>query len=151
MFEMRNTTLVLFVAIACIGYGLPANAKGRFTTFDPPGSVLTVARSISEGAIAGNYQDANSTTHGFLRRTDGTITSFDPPKSAYTESIPAPSPAPISTPTMCFTAICAARKSAFALISAGEPAVSRLTRVAGSNPGRRARPKQKVELRNHRL
>jgi hypothetical protein len=31
--------------------------------------------------VSGSYQDANNRTHGFVRRADGTIVSFDPPGS----------------------------------------------------------------------
>jgi hypothetical protein len=49
------------------------------TTFDPPGSVETYPSSInSVGAITGNYMDAASTVHGFVRDPLGMIVLFDP-------------------------------------------------------------------------
>jgi hypothetical protein len=38
------------------------------------------------GVIAGSYQDASGTFHGFLRVADGTITAFDPSGSLQTIS-----------------------------------------------------------------
>src|SRR5439155_27165302 len=34
--------------------------------------------------IAGSYQDSSNDRHGFVRATDGTITTFDPPNSTAT-------------------------------------------------------------------
>ena len=47
-----------------------------FTTFDPPGSLVTNPTSInSAGVVTGWYQDASG-THGFLL-AKGAITTFD--------------------------------------------------------------------------
>jgi hypothetical protein len=68
---------VLFAALAI---AVPSAWGQTFTTIDPPGSLGTSAVSISPaGQIVGNYFDASFVTHGFLRATDGTITSFDAP------------------------------------------------------------------------
>ncbi len=58
-----------------------------FNTFEAPGADTTAgsfngtfAFSInSAGAIAGEYVDASSVSHGFLRARDGTFTTFDAP------------------------------------------------------------------------
>ncbi|MFZ3266279.1 MAG: chitobiase/beta-hexosaminidase C-terminal domain-containing protein [Terriglobales bacterium] len=68
------------------GFILPAG--GSITEFDPPGAGTgghrgTIPLSISAGVIAGSYVTGSPSTtsvyHGFMRATDGTITSFDPP------------------------------------------------------------------------
>jgi hypothetical protein len=58
--------------------GLPANAKSTCTTFDPPESMYTYPVGIAAGTIAGYYQDSAAALHGFVRRSGGTITTFDP-------------------------------------------------------------------------
>jgi hypothetical protein len=56
-----------------------------FTTFDAPGAGTgtyqgTLAVSInSKGATAGDYDDASSVYHGFVRAAGGTLTTFDAP------------------------------------------------------------------------
>jgi hypothetical protein len=72
-------------------HGFVRYPDGRIKTFDVPaiGAIAgagngpgqgTVAYSInSEGAIAGQFQDASYIFHGFLRSPGGAITSFDIP------------------------------------------------------------------------
>jgi hypothetical protein len=68
-------------------HGFVRYCDGKIVTFDAPGAGTltgsaqgTVAYSInSEGAIAGQFQDASSKYHGFLRSPDGVITTFDVP------------------------------------------------------------------------
>jgi len=61
------------------------SATATFVTFDVPGAGTgsdqgTVPSSINlEGVITGSYIDASSLAHGFLRSTNGTITTFDAP------------------------------------------------------------------------
>jgi hypothetical protein len=67
----------------------PANALapvGTFTSFDVPGAVNgTSPASINPaGAITGYYNDVNSAGHGFLRATNGTVTTFDAPGAGTT-------------------------------------------------------------------
>ena len=73
------------------GFVRPAN--GPVTPFDAapgagtgPGNMQgTFALSINTaGEIAGTYTDASGGRHGFVRATDGTITSFDGPGAAAT-------------------------------------------------------------------
>jgi uncharacterized membrane protein len=55
-----------------------------FTSFDPPGSTLTLATDINaRGQIVGRYLSSGR-THGFLRDPDGTITTIDYPGSSFT-------------------------------------------------------------------
>ena len=69
-------------AVLCtLALTLPASSAATFTytTFDPPGSVLTNANGVNKaGQIVGQYS-AGGTTHAFLRNTDGTFTTIDPP------------------------------------------------------------------------
>lgn len=68
------------------GFVLPAG--GSITEFDVSGAGTgghrgTIPLSINNGVIAGTYVTGTPSTtsvyHGFVRATDGTITSFDPP------------------------------------------------------------------------
>lgn len=62
----------------------PALAKGNFTFFNPAGSVDTWCGPVTPlGAIGGSWTDANGNVHGFVRDTDGGISSIDPSGSAY--------------------------------------------------------------------
>ena len=58
---------------------------GKITSFDPPGSIYTFVCEETclnaAGEITGSYYDASGVQHGFLRESDGTITSFDAPAS----------------------------------------------------------------------
>ena len=55
-----------------------------FTSFDPPGSTLTLPTDINTpGQIVGRYLSAGK-THGFLREPDGTITTIDYPGAGFT-------------------------------------------------------------------
>lgn len=68
------------VLFAVLAIAVPAARSQTFTTIDPPGSLGASAVSINPaGEIVGNYFDAAFVTHGFLRTTDGIITSFDAP------------------------------------------------------------------------
>jgi len=57
---------------------------GKWVTIDVPGALSTVAVDINQaGTITGYYSDANYQFHGFLRRSNGAITTFDVPNSVY--------------------------------------------------------------------
>jgi len=75
---LRTAAGVVFALLAVAAQ--PAVWGQTFTTFDPPGSQGTTPVSINPaGQITGSYTDASFATHGFVRTTDGTITSFDAP------------------------------------------------------------------------
>ncbi len=79
---LRTGAGVLFALLAIAAQ--PSAWGQTFTTFDPPGSQGTSPVSINPaGQITGNYFDANFTTHGFLRASDGTLTSFDAPAASH--------------------------------------------------------------------
>lgn len=83
---MKSSTLLAAarVCVAALAIAAPSAWGQTFTTFDPPGSAGTSPVSINPaGQIVGSYFDANFATHGFLRDTDGTITSFDAPGAAH--------------------------------------------------------------------
>ena len=78
-------------------HGFLRDEDGRFTTFDVPGAgpyqpqgssplvVLPIPQAINRsGAVAGNYLDKNNVSHGFVRSSNGHITSFDPAGSVGT-------------------------------------------------------------------
>jgi len=53
---------------------------GAITAFDPDGSIQTDATAInSKDEVTGKYELSEGVSHGFLRKTDGTIVSFDAP------------------------------------------------------------------------
>ena len=75
--SLFTTAGLLFAAFAI---AVPAARSQTFTTFDPPGSVVTAPGNINAlGQIAGSYFDSSFGQHGFVRNPDGTITSFDLP------------------------------------------------------------------------
>jgi hypothetical protein len=58
--------------------------KGVFTSFDPPGSTLTIPNFISpQGVIVGAYNDSGSVSHGFVLDA-GKYTTLDFPGAAGT-------------------------------------------------------------------
>jgi hypothetical protein len=77
-------------------------SNGTISTFDPPGSACpTTSTSVATcsspsginaaGTISGIYCDAGS-CHGFLRASNGTFSTFDPPGSKSTITVSAPNP-----------------------------------------------------------
>jgi hypothetical protein len=79
-----------------VAHGFVRAGNGTFSTFDAPsigttcfeGNFFipgTFPSSINpEGAVTGNYYDTNCVSHGFLRASDGTLTTFDVPGSCTT-------------------------------------------------------------------
>jgi hypothetical protein len=62
-------------------HGFIRDPEGNFTTFDPPGSISTMAQGINAGgAVTGFYQESNNVDHGFVRGANGKLISFDPRK-----------------------------------------------------------------------
>jgi len=74
----------LFLALAALACALPAWAgQPTFKEFDPTGSIATSPAGINpQGAIAGTYNDAGGAQHGFVRATDGMVTTFEYPLPA---------------------------------------------------------------------
>jgi hypothetical protein len=67
-----------------VRHGFLRHAAGSFDSFDPPGSISTVAQSLNDsGEIVGNYV-RDDVAHGFLREKDGNFVTVDPPGSANT-------------------------------------------------------------------
>jgi hypothetical protein len=69
-------------------HGFVRDSLGNISTFDAPGAAptsnglfggTTVLSINANGAVTGNYLDANSLSHGFVRHADGTIATFDAP------------------------------------------------------------------------
>src|SRR2546423_9514713 len=75
---------VLAAALCLLASGLPAAAGGKLIKIIVPGSDGTQAYGINDaGSITGGW-DQGSLVHGFVRASDGTITTFDPPGSSIT-------------------------------------------------------------------
>jgi hypothetical protein len=70
-----------------VPHGFLRTPGGDFVSFDAPGAGLganldegTVAIAINDfGVIAGQFEDANITFHGFIRYRDGSFITFDAP------------------------------------------------------------------------
>jgi hypothetical protein len=70
-----------------VPHGFLRTPSGDFISFDAPGAGLganldegTVAVAINDfGVIAGQFEDASITFHGFIRRPDGAFVTFDAP------------------------------------------------------------------------
>jgi len=76
--HLRTGAMVLLALLAIAAQ--PSAWGQTFTTFDPPGSQVTAPGSINAaGQIAGSFFDSTFAQHGFVRGTDGTISSFDIP------------------------------------------------------------------------
>jgi hypothetical protein len=76
-------------------HGFVRSRRGAIESFDAPGAgtgpsqgtYVTFTDGINPvGAIAGAYADASGVFHGFVRNSDGTITTFDPPGSVNTNN-----------------------------------------------------------------
>ncbi len=74
-------------------HGFLRTSGGTITTFVAPGSgcslsafkLCSIPFGINPaGTITGYYSDASNVFHGFLRTSDGTFTTFDPPGSVNT-------------------------------------------------------------------
>lgn len=81
-----------YVDVNNVYHGFLRTLNGDFTTFDAPGADTTpndyngtYPVAINDlGVVAGYYWDVNSIAHGFLRKADGTFTTFDVPNSTAT-------------------------------------------------------------------
>lgn len=81
----RNITAAMTLGLVLIIPGL-ANAAFTFTPIDAPGSVATFANANSTDAIAGEYDDENGNTHGFILK-NGAYTVIDVPGAAGYSSV----------------------------------------------------------------
>src|ERR1700733_3138941 len=77
-FMRRSLTALSFVLLAGSRFALPGFAKPGYTTFAPANSEYTYPVAIDGGAVAGYFADSTGLNHGFVRATNGTITTFDP-------------------------------------------------------------------------
>jgi hypothetical protein len=65
-----------------VPHGFLRTPSGKFTKFDPPGSVGTFPNGMnSKLAIVGYYSDSNGVYHGFLRSPQGKLTTLDDPNA----------------------------------------------------------------------
>ena len=73
-----------FLALTLLACALPAQAEQPgIVEFDPSGSISTSPTGINpQGVIAGTFNDAAGAQHGFVRGTDGIVTTFDYPMPA---------------------------------------------------------------------
>jgi hypothetical protein len=97
---MKSRTLLIGAGLlfAALAIAVPAARSQTYTTFDPPGSLGTAPAGINPaGQIVGAYFDT-ITNHGFLRDTDGTITTLDAPGAAPGPAFPNGTNASLITP-----------------------------------------------------
>jgi hypothetical protein len=81
---------------SCTVHGFIRAANGKYVSFDAPGASAdgyagggTYPQSINNlGEVSGFYGDANSVYHGFVRRADGWIVTFDVPTTCTKTSSP---------------------------------------------------------------
>lgn len=98
---MKSRTLLTGAGLlfASLAIAVPAARSQTYTTFDPPDSLGTAAAGINPaGQIVGSYSDTIATNHGFLRDTDGTITTLDAPGAAPGPASPNGTHASLITP-----------------------------------------------------
>ena len=63
----QGTAVGSYTDTSGVTHGFTLTSHGVFTSFDPPGSTLTVPNFITpQGMIVGQYIDSSSTSHGFL-------------------------------------------------------------------------------------
>jgi hypothetical protein len=101
---LLNVALSLFWTMCFLGLSPTTSAQEhRIITFEAPGADTTVGDdngTYPSGinnweVVTGSFQDANSAFHGFLRRPDGTFTTFQAP-GADTSPFNGTSPASIN-------------------------------------------------------
>jgi hypothetical protein len=75
----EGTSVGSYTDTSFVTHGFTLTSKGVTTSFDPPGSTLTIPNFISpQGVIVGVYLDSGNVSHGFI--LDGTkYTSVDAP------------------------------------------------------------------------
>src|ERR1700761_2674492 len=78
------------LAAACGLFSIGLARAATIVTFDFPKSRGTNSTTVaSSGEIYGTYYGADFVNHGFLRKTDGTVTHFDAPGAVgmYTQGV----------------------------------------------------------------
>jgi hypothetical protein len=66
-----------------------AEAKSTFTTFNPPGAGYVQSVAINtRGTLAGTFEDESHVYEGFIRTSDGTITSIVPSGRGWLRGLP---------------------------------------------------------------
>lgn len=79
-----GTSVGTYTDTSGVTHGFTLTKKGVFTSFDPPGSVLTIPDFIDpQGIIVGGYLDLTSVSHGFIL-AGGKYTIVDVPGAAGT-------------------------------------------------------------------
>src|SRR5215469_11430066 len=86
-----NTRRMLGTSVMALGLSFATQSFAQtftYTQFDVPNSSATTPLGInSYGQIVGAYEDADGTTHGFLRDTDGTYLKLDYPGATFTGAL----------------------------------------------------------------
>jgi hypothetical protein len=83
---VKRAAGLMVCALLC---SAPAFAQESITSFDVPGSLLTLPTSINAAeTITGSYIGTDFKFHGFVRDAQGTFTTFDPPPSTGESPIP---------------------------------------------------------------
>src|SRR5947209_5601786 len=82
---MTRRSVFTTVALGLL-LGVPglATAQFNFTQIDIPGSTRTAVNGNSTHEIAGEFDDADGNTHGFVMEDDGDFTQIDVPGAVYT-------------------------------------------------------------------
>jgi len=88
---MNTLGRVFIISVTALGLSFGAQSFAQtftYTQFDVPNSSATSPLGInSYGQIVGASDDADGTTHGFLRNTDGTYLKFDYPGASFTGAL----------------------------------------------------------------
>ncbi|HSS96833.1 MAG TPA: hypothetical protein VLK33_07380, partial [Terriglobales bacterium] len=79
-------TAALMLSALCGVVG--AHAQTGFFSFDVPGASFTSPHEINAaGTVVGEYFISGTATHGFLRASNGQITTFDAPGAISTQPV----------------------------------------------------------------
>jgi hypothetical protein len=82
--DLEGTSVGSWEDTSGILHGFWLTAKGKFVSFDPPGSTSTTPNFINiNGVIVGSYLDSSSVSHGFILNA-GKYTTLDAPGAAGT-------------------------------------------------------------------
>lgn len=82
---LSGHAVVVIAAVLLCSSSSSATNRADIVTFGVAGSVETAPGAInSQGLIAGSYATKDNVLHGFIRTTDGAITTFDGPRATYT-------------------------------------------------------------------